>query len=254
MRSDRCTIQGDGTRCMRTVTSRMWPVRPMPPTVARNSSRSWSGPQTSTRPSATRMRSASTWCPKQPWRCCPLPCTSEATMPPRVTYLVPGVTGVNQRRGKEEPVHLLEREACLGVQHPGLLVETEDAVRQRGVERARAVGRRQRRVAVAAPQPTRQRHITTGRLEVLGADLDAGDAVATPTSDLSRWRRRHESESSTRRELAPRGRKIVRARARPQRQGEGMLLHFEPCREDVSRARAIWRPLGESVLLGLGGH
>ncbi|MCA9165269.1 MAG: hypothetical protein KDA62_19890, partial [Planctomycetales bacterium] len=76
------------------------PVSPSPPMVAAKRSACCSGVHTNTRPSATRMRSAATWWPKQPCRCCPLPCTSEATMPPRVTYLVPGVTGVNQRRGR----------------------------------------------------------------------------------------------------------------------------------------------------------
>ena len=39
------TIQGDGIRLSRTDTSRMWPVRPIPPTVARNRSRSFVGEQ-----------------------------------------------------------------------------------------------------------------------------------------------------------------------------------------------------------------
>ena len=44
---------------------------------------------------------------------------------------------------------------------------------------------------------------------------------------------------------------MVRARARPERRGAEILLYFKPCREDESRARAIWRPLFASVLVAL---
>ena len=77
------------------------PVRPIPPTVARNSSRSTSGPQTTSPPSATRRRRRSTKRPNDPSRWWFLPCTSAATHPPTVTNLVPGVTGGNQPRGRK---------------------------------------------------------------------------------------------------------------------------------------------------------
>ncbi len=101
MRSLSMTIHGDGTRISGNSTSRMWPVRPMPPTVARNRSGSTSREHSRMRPSATRMRSARTWLPKQPARWWFLPWTSAATIPPRVTYSVPGVTGVKNPRGRK---------------------------------------------------------------------------------------------------------------------------------------------------------
>jgi len=52
------TIHGEGTRISGNSTSRMWPVRPMPPTVARNRSGSTSREHSRMRPSATRMRNA----------------------------------------------------------------------------------------------------------------------------------------------------------------------------------------------------
>ena len=53
-----CQIHGVATRGIWNSTSRMWPVSPMPPSVARKSSRSCSSLSTrSMRPSATRMRS-----------------------------------------------------------------------------------------------------------------------------------------------------------------------------------------------------
>ena len=93
MRSVSVSSHGEGTRTSRHSTSRMWPVRPMPPTVARNNSDSRSGEHSTMRPSATRMRRRVTWAPKHPSRWWFLPCTSAATMPPRVIICVPGVTG-----------------------------------------------------------------------------------------------------------------------------------------------------------------
>ncbi len=62
------TTHGLSTRRSRKVTSTISPVSPMPPTVARNSSRSWDGPQTSRLPSAVRSRKRSTNLPKDPSR------------------------------------------------------------------------------------------------------------------------------------------------------------------------------------------
>ena len=59
---------GRRSRAIRNSTSRMCPVRPMPPTVARNRSGSSLREQSRMRPSATRMRRRVTCPPKQPSR------------------------------------------------------------------------------------------------------------------------------------------------------------------------------------------
>ena len=93
MRSVSVSTHGDGTRTRRHSTSRMWPVSPIPPIVARNRSGSCAGEHSRMRLSATRMRSRRTWAPKHPSRWWFLPWTSVATMPPSVIICVPGVTG-----------------------------------------------------------------------------------------------------------------------------------------------------------------
>ncbi len=74
-------------------------MRPIPPKVARNRSRSSLREQSTIRPSATRMRRRVTCPPKQPAQWWLPPWTSAATIPPTVTNCVPGVTGTNQPRG-----------------------------------------------------------------------------------------------------------------------------------------------------------
>ncbi len=92
-------IQGEGMRSSPSSTSRMWPVRPMPPSVARKRSGSRSREHSRMRPSATRTRKARTWRPVVPATWWFLPCTSAATMPPRVMSWVPGVIGLCRPRG-----------------------------------------------------------------------------------------------------------------------------------------------------------
>ena len=62
------TIHGLSMRPRRRVTSTMSPVSPMPPTVARNSSRSRSGPHSTRRPSAVQSDRRSTNAPNEPSR------------------------------------------------------------------------------------------------------------------------------------------------------------------------------------------
>ena len=92
-------IHGLEIACSRASTSRMCPVSPMPPTVAQKSSGSRVGLHSTISSDARRILSAVTCWPKQPSRWWFLPCTSDATMPPMVTNLVPGVTGVKKPRG-----------------------------------------------------------------------------------------------------------------------------------------------------------
>ncbi len=96
-----CRIHGDGTRASRSSTSRMWPVSPMPPTVARKRSARSVREHSTVSPAASSMRSARTWRPMEPSTWWFLPWTSAATMPPSVTNWVPGVTGGNQPRGRK---------------------------------------------------------------------------------------------------------------------------------------------------------
>jgi hypothetical protein len=99
-RSVSIQIHWEGTRCICTVTSRMCPVRPMPPILASNRSVFSDGLASTISSLASRIRRLDTCWPKQPSRWWFLPCTSLATMPPSVTNFVPGVTGVNQPRGR----------------------------------------------------------------------------------------------------------------------------------------------------------
>ena len=78
---------------------RITPVSPMPPQVAANSSAFSCGEQRTTSPPAVSSSSQAMWRLMEPAPWWFLPCTSQAAMPPRVTNLVPGVTGGNQPRG-----------------------------------------------------------------------------------------------------------------------------------------------------------
>ncbi len=78
----------------------MIPVRPMPPTVAQNSSDS--GPSGSTRrtsPVPVSRSIETTWSPKLPALWWFLPWMSFAMAPPMVTCRVPGSTGTHSPKG-----------------------------------------------------------------------------------------------------------------------------------------------------------
>jgi hypothetical protein len=101
MRSLSAWIQGEGTRSSRHSTSRMWPVSPMPPMVARKRSGSASREHSTMRPSATRILRERTCPPNDPVRWWLLPWTSAATIPPSVMNWVPGATGSKNPRGRK---------------------------------------------------------------------------------------------------------------------------------------------------------
>ena len=77
----------------------MTPVRPIPPTVAQNSSGRTSGDVSTIDPSASSSRSRSTLEPNEPSTWWFLPWMSLAMAPPTVTKRVPGDTGTNRPRG-----------------------------------------------------------------------------------------------------------------------------------------------------------
>ncbi len=77
----------------------MMPVRPIPPTVAQNSSGRSSGEVSTIEPSARSSRRPSTLDPNEPSRWWFLPWMSLAMAPPTVTKRVPGDTGTNRPRG-----------------------------------------------------------------------------------------------------------------------------------------------------------
>ena len=80
---------------------RMMPVRPLPPTVAQNSSDSSpSGVRVRTLPSAVSRSMDSTWLPKLPALWWFLPWMSQAMAPPTVTCRVPGRTGTHRPSGR----------------------------------------------------------------------------------------------------------------------------------------------------------
>jgi hypothetical protein len=81
---------------------------------------------------------------------------------------------------EEEPVERLHREARLRVQRARRRVEAEDAVRQQRRGHAVLGPRGQRRVAVRPAHAARERGPARHRLEVLRADLAAGDRDAAP--------------------------------------------------------------------------
>ena len=97
MRQVSTAIQAELIAIMRSVTDRIIPVRPMPPTVAQNSSSRGVRVRASPRPSTSSSRVI---CPPMlPSRWWFLPWTSAATAPPRLICRVPGVTGTNQPAG-----------------------------------------------------------------------------------------------------------------------------------------------------------
>ena len=82
------------------VARRMMPVRPLPPTVAQNSSASGpSGVRWWTSPSAVSSSIDRTWLPKLPALWWFLPWMSQAIAPPMVTCRVPGSTGTHNPSG-----------------------------------------------------------------------------------------------------------------------------------------------------------
>ena len=86
---------------MRIFARRMMPVRPMPPTVAQNSSPDGSSSEPSgsrcrMRPSATSSSIDATWLPKEPAEWWFLPWMSGPMAPPMVTWRVPGSTGTHR--------------------------------------------------------------------------------------------------------------------------------------------------------------
>ena len=78
---------------------RITPVSPSPPMVAANRSAFSVGDSSRVSPDERASARRVTWQPKVPALSWFLPCTSLAIAPPRVTNLVPGVTGRNQPRG-----------------------------------------------------------------------------------------------------------------------------------------------------------
>ena len=166
MRSVSTTSQGEGTRFIRNSTSRMWPVRPMPPTVARNSSlgrRRLAG----ARPGAALDDAAVGHAQAQGGDV-----GAEAAVPVVVVAvdvrrhhpaqgheLGARRDGQEEPAGQEEAVQLEHAQARLGAQEAGLGIEGEDAVGEGGVGGLRPAGGRQRRVAVGAAEAARQHRV-----------------------------------------------------------------------------------------------
>ncbi len=180
---DSCQIHGEGTRRIGNSTSRMWPVSPMPPTVAQKSSRSRSGPHSSTRPDSD---------PHQQ----PRHVRAEAAVDVVILAvhvgrhhaaegdeLGAGGDGDEPAAREEEAVQLVERQPRLGPQHAGGRVEGQNSVGPHGGDDQRAAGRRQRRVAIAAPQPAKERHVG-GVEQIVRLDLLAGGEEPAPTRQL----------------------------------------------------------------------
>ena len=169
----------------RNSTSRMWPVRPMPPTVARNRS-------------AFSSRRALHDAPVGHAHAQPQHVGAEAAVAVVVLAvhvgrhhaaqrdeLRAGRDGREEAAGQEEPVDLAQREAGLRAQRrrsPG------SKARMRSASAAAAttgwLRRRQRRVAVGAAQAAAEHGVARERLEVLRADLAAGHGHAAPAGEL----------------------------------------------------------------------
>ncbi len=182
-RSLSCRIQGEGMRSSPSSTSRMCPVRPMPPSVARNRSLSRSREQSRMRPSATRRRSARTWRPKRAGHVVVLAVHVGRHHAAQGDELRARRDGAVEAARQQQPVHGPQRQAGLGAQDAGLRVEGRDAVGQRRRGHAALRRRRQRRVAVGARQAARQHGVAGQALEVLGALLVAGDGDQAPARD-----------------------------------------------------------------------
>ena len=181
------TSQGDSMRSSATSTSSTWPVRPMPPCVARNSSGSFSSVISSTRPSATRMRSART-CAAEGARLVVVLAVHVRRHHAAERHV--GRAGEDRAREAarpEDPVDLPEREPGLGAQDAGLGVEGEEAVRAPRTHHAVARGGGQRGVAVGAAETARELRAGAGGLEVHGRLLAAlQNGQPTPARELRR--------------------------------------------------------------------
>ena len=116
----------------RRVAQVMRPVRPRPPMVAANQSGSCVGEQRRREPSERTSSNWVMWQPKVPATWWFLPWMSLAMAPPRVTYLVPGVTGRKKPRGTAEVENLGEGDAGFGGEEAGGRVEMDETVHAGG--------------------------------------------------------------------------------------------------------------------------
>jgi hypothetical protein len=86
---------------------------------------------------------------------------------------------------REEGVELPQREARLGAQHAALGIEAEDPVRQARPRAGSRRRRRQRGIAVGAPEAATQRRAPARALQVFGEPLLTGrDRVTPPAREL----------------------------------------------------------------------
>ncbi len=148
------------------------PVRPMPPVVARKSSRSGpSGVSVRICPSAVSRSSDSTWRVNVPCVWWLPPWMSAPIAPPTVTCRVPGRTGTHSPCGRRPGA------ACRG-SSPRRRPRRPRRRRCRGCGRGGHVDdeptRVLRRVTVGAAQTTRDDPARTGRADRLGDDVEVG--------------------------------------------------------------------------------
>ena len=116
----------------------MRPVRPMPPMVAAYQSGFSVGVQRRRVPSERTSSKAGTWQAKEPACSWFLPWMSLAMAPPRVTYLVPGVTGRKKPRGTAKSRIWARVMPDSAVRRPVCGVERDEAVHAGGLEEVAA--------------------------------------------------------------------------------------------------------------------
>ena len=187
MRSVSAQIQGVGMRFMRNATSRMWPVRPMPPRVARKRSTLAVGAALDDAPvghAQAQRRDV----------------RAEAAV--HVVVLAVDVGGHHAAEGDELRARRDGQEEAAGQEQP---VELEHArarprraagpsLRSKARMRSARVvlaatgpaGGRQRRVAVGAAEPAREHGTLGERGEILRALLPRRHALASPSAEQGR--------------------------------------------------------------------
>ena len=169
----------------RSVTSVMSPVRPMPPTVARKSSRSRDGPHSTRRPSAT-------------WTHQPVDKGAEGAVAVVVLAVHVACDAAADRhesrpRGhrrkpaarEEDAQHLGERKPGLAGEPARALVEGQHAVGAHSLEDPGAGRRGYRRIAIGAAEPPRQDGVAVRREQEMLGPLHRAprDGAAAPARD-----------------------------------------------------------------------
>ena len=124
-------------------------------------------------------------------------------MPPIVTNLVPGETGVKYPRGIKKAIELAQRKTRLGSNHARFGVEGENPIGKPRVQNVRLIDRRKRGVTVRPAEAAGQVRFGAHSLEVFTHELAPLSRMSPPARERRKWWLSHAAGSVARRRLSP---------------------------------------------------